>query len=143
MGFGFPAAMGAKVARPEAKVIDIAGDGSFLMNIQELATVVENNINVVVGVFDNRFLGMVRQWQELFYDRRYSAVNLGSSPDFVKVAEAFGALGIAVEKPGEIRDALTEAFDAGKPAVIDFIIDRECNIFPMVPPGRCLKDIIE
>ncbi len=143
MGFGFPAAIGAKVARPEAKVIDIAGDGSFLMNIQELATAVENNINVVVAVFDNRYLGMVRQWQELFYDRRYSAVDLGNSPDFVKVAEAFGAFGIRVEKPEEIKPALEEAFDSGKPAVIDFIIEKECNIFPMVPPGRCLKDIIE
>ncbi len=143
MGFGFPAAMGAKVARPEARVIDIAGDGSFLMNIQELATVVENNINVVVAVFDNRYLGMVRQWQELFYDRRYSAVDLGSTPDFVKVAESFGAIGKRVEKPDEIKPALKEAFDAGKPVVLDFIIEHECNIFPMVPPGRCLKDIIE
>lgn len=143
MGFGFPAAIGAKVARPRAKVIDIAGDGSFLMNIQELATAVENSIDVVVGVFNNNYLGMVRQWQELFYDRRYSSVYLGSTPDFVKVAESFGAKGIRVEKPGEIAPALREAFDAQRPAVIDFVIDPECNIFPMVPLGRCLKDIIE
>mgnify|MGYP000255302506 CR=1 FL=1 len=143
MGFGFPAAMGAKVAKPDVNVIDIAGDGSFLMNIQELATVVENNINVVVGVFDNHYLGMVRQWQELFYDRRYSSVYLGNLPDFVKVAEGFGALGIRVEKPEEIRPALKEAFNAGKPVVLDFMIEHECNIFPMVPPGRCLKDIME
>ncbi len=143
MGFGFPAAMGAKVAKPDVNVIDIAGDGSFLMNIQELATVVENNINVVVGVFDNHYLGMVRQWQELFYDRRYSSVYLGNTLDFVKVAEGFGALGIRVEKPEEIKPALKEAFNAGKPVVLDFMIEHECNIFPMVPPGRCLKDIME
>ncbi|GCC10261.1 acetolactate synthase large subunit IlvB1 [archaeon] len=143
MGFGFPAAMGAKVAKPDVNVIDIAGDGSFLMNIQELATVVDNNINVVVGVFDNHYLGMVRQWQELFYDRRYSSVYLGNIPDFVKVAEGFGALGIRVEKPEEIKPALKEAFNAGKPVVLDFMIEHECNIFPMVPPGKCLKDIME
>ena len=142
MGFGFPAAIGAKVAKPEVRVVDIAGDGSFLMNIQELATAVENGIDVMVAVFDNRYLGMVRQWQELFYDRRYSAVDLGSSPDFVKVAEAFGAFGIRVERPGEIGDALKQAAEAGKPAVVDFVIERECNIFPMVPPGKCLKEVI-
>jgi len=143
MGFGFPAAIGAKVAKPEAKVIDVAGDGSFLMNIQELATVVENDINVVVAVFDNRYLGMVRQWQELFFDRRYSSVDLGASPDFVKVAESFGAKGLRVERPGEIEPSLREAFDAQKPTVLDFSIDPECNIFPMVPLGKCLKEIIE
>ncbi len=143
MGFGFPASMGAKVARPEANVIDIAGDGSFLMNCQELATVVENDIPVVVAVFNNRYLGMVRQWQELFYERRYSATDLGRVPDFVKLAEAFDAKGLRVEKPEEIAPAVKEAFDSGRPTVIDFIIDPECNIFPMVPPGKCLKDIIE
>jgi acetolactate synthase-1/2/3 large subunit len=143
MGFGFPAAMGAKVAKPENNVIDIAGDGSFLMNSQELATVVVEDIPVVVAVFNNRYLGMVRQWQELFYDRRYSAVDLGNSPDFVKLAEAYGAKGIRVEKPKEIAPAVKEAFTSGKPTVIDFMVNHEENIFPMVPPGKCLKDIIE
>ncbi|MEE9474531.1 MAG: biosynthetic-type acetolactate synthase large subunit, partial [Candidatus Hydrothermarchaeaceae archaeon] len=143
MGFGFPAAMGAKVAKPERNVIDIAGDGSFLMNCQELATVMEEDIPVVVGVLNNRYLGMVRQWQELFYDRRYSGVDLGNSPDFVKLAEAFGAEGIRVEKPKEIAPAIKEAFKSGKPTVVDFTINHEENIFPMVPPGKCLKDIIE
>ena len=143
MGFGFPAAMGAKVAKPETNVIDIAGDGSFLMNSQELATVVTEDIPVVVAVFNNRYLGMVRQWQELFYDRRYSAVDLGTSPDFVKLAEAYGAKGIRVEKPKDIAPAVMEAFKSGKPTVIDFMINHEENIFPMVPPGKCLKDIIE
>ena len=143
MGFGFPAAMGAKVAKPERNVIDIAGDGSFLMNSQELATVVEEDIPVVVGILNNRYLGMVRQWQELFYDRRYSGVDLGNSPDFVKLAEAYGAEGIRAEKPKEIAPAVKEAFKSGKPTVIDFTINHEENIFPMVPPGKCLKDIIE
>jgi acetolactate synthase-1/2/3 large subunit len=143
MGFGFPAAMGAKVAKPEANVIDIAGDGSFLMNSQELATIVTEDIPVVAGVFNNRYLGMVRQWQELFYDRRYSAVDLGTSPDFVKLAEAYGAKGIRVEKPKDIAPAVKEAFKSGKPTVIDFMVNHEENIFPMVPPGKCLKDIIE
>ncbi|MEE9564205.1 MAG: biosynthetic-type acetolactate synthase large subunit, partial [Candidatus Hydrothermarchaeaceae archaeon] len=143
MGFGFPAAMGAKVAKPERNVIDIAGDGSFLMNSQELATVVEEDIPVVVGVLNNRYLGMVRQWQELFYDGRYSGVDLGNSPDFVKLAEAYGAEGIRAEKPKEIAPAVKEAFKSGKPTVIDFTINHEENIFPMVPPGKCLKDILE
>ena len=143
MGFGFPAAMGAKVAKPERNVIDIAGDGSFLMNSQELATVVTEDIPVVVAVFNNRYLGMVRQWQELFYDRRYSAVDLGNSPDFVKLAEAYGAKGLRVEKPKDIAPAIKEAFKSGKPTVIDFMVNHEENIFPMVPPGKCLKDIIE
>lgn len=143
MGFGFPAAMGAKVAKPENNVIDIAGDGSFLMNSQELATVVVEDIPVVAAVFNNRYLGMVRQWQELFYDRRYSAVDLGNSPDFVKLAEAYGAKGLRVEKPKDIAPAIKEAFKSGKPTVIDFMVNHEENIFPMVPPGKCLKDIIE
>jgi acetolactate synthase-1/2/3 large subunit len=143
MGFGFPAAMGAKVAAPEKNVIDIAGDGSFLMNSQELATVVTEDIPVVAAVFNNRYLGMVRQWQELFYDRRYSAVDLGTSPDFVKLAEAYGAKGIRVEKPKDIAPAVREAFKSGNTTVIDFMVNHEENIFPMVPPGKCLKDIIE
>ncbi|MFH1774228.1 MAG: acetolactate synthase large subunit [Methanobacteriota archaeon] len=143
MGFGFPAAMGAKVAKPNNNVIDIAGDGSFLMNSQELATVVENDIPVVAAVLNNRYLGMVRQWQELFYKKRYSAVDLGNSPDFVKLAEAYGAQGIKVEKPEEIAPAVKKAFKSGKPTVIDVIVDHEANIFPMVPPGKCLKDIVE
>ncbi|MEK6978075.1 MAG: acetolactate synthase large subunit [Candidatus Hydrothermarchaeota archaeon] len=143
MGFGFPAAIGAKVAKPDVNVIDIAGDGSFLMNCQELATVVEEEIPVVAAIFNNRYLGMVRQWQELFYKKRYSSVNLGNSPDFVKLAEAFGARGIRVERPGDIASAVREAFASGEPTVLDIQIDHEANIFPMVPPGKCLKDMME
>ncbi len=143
MGFGFPAAIGAKMAKPEQNVIDIAGDGSFMMNCQELATTVVEDVPVVVAVMNNHYLGMVRQWQELFFDRRYSGVYLGEVPDYLKLADAFGANGIRVEKPGDIRKAVKEAFTSGRPTVIDFVVKRESNIFPMVPPGGCLKDIIE
>lgn len=143
MGFGFPASMGVKIAKPENNVINIAGDGSFLMNCQELATVVKEKILVVSAILDNHFLGMVRQWQELFYNKRYSAVNLGRTPDFVKLAEAFGAVGIKVKRPEEIAPAVKEAFACGKPAVIDIIVNPVANVYPMVPPGKCLKDIIE
>ncbi len=131
------------MAKPERNVIDIAGDGSFMMNCQELATTVVEDVPVVVAVMNNHYLGMVRQWQELFFDRRYSGVDLGEVPDYLKLAEAFGANGIRVEKPGDIRNAVKEAFSSGRPTVIDFVVKREANIFPMVPPGGCLKDIIE
>ncbi|MFQ5816134.1 MAG: biosynthetic-type acetolactate synthase large subunit [Candidatus Hydrothermarchaeaceae archaeon] len=142
MGFGFPAAMGVKVAKPDNNVIDIASDGSFLMNCQELATVVKEKIPVVVAILNNHFLGMVRQWQELFFDKRYSAVNLGKV-DFVDVAEAFRAKGIGVKKPGEIAPAVKEAFSSGEPTIIDIAVDPVANVYPMVPPGKGLKDIIE
>ena len=142
MGFGFPAAIGAKVAAPDKKVVDIAGDGSFLMTCQDLATCVENDIPVVVCIFDNRYLGMVRQWQELFFDKRYSHTGLGMSPDFVKLAEAFGCYGERVEKPEELKDALHNAFESGKPAVIDMIVGKEDKILPMIPPGGGLTGMI-
>jgi len=142
MGFGFPAAIGAKVAAPDKKVVDIAGDGSFLMTCQDLATCVENDIPVVVCIFHNRYLGMVRQWQELFFDKRYSHTGLGSSPDFVKLAEAFGCYGERVEKPEELKDALHNAFESGKPAVIDMIVGNEDKILPMIPPGGGLTGMI-
>jgi acetolactate synthase-1/2/3 large subunit len=124
MGFGFPASIGAKMAKPDRNVIDIAGDGSFMMNCQELATTVVEDIPVVVAVLNNHYLGMVRQWQELFYDRRYSGVYLGEVPDYLKLAEAFGAHGIRVEKPGEIEGAVREAFKTGKRARLRGLLER-------------------
>ncbi len=135
MGFGFPAAIGAKVAAPDKKVVDVAGDGSFLMTCQDLATCVESDIPVVVCIFDNRYLGMVRQWQELFFEKRYSQTGLGATPDFVKLAEAFSCYGERVEKPEELKDALHNAFESGKPAVIDMIVGMDDKILPMIPPG--------
>ena len=142
MGFGFPAAIGAKVAAPDKKVVDIAGDGSFLMTCQDLATCVENDIQVVVCIFDNRYLGMVRQWQELFFEKEYSHTGLGATPDFVKLAEAFGCYGERVEKPEELKDALNNAFSSGKPAVLDIIVGTDDKVLPMIPPGGSLIGMI-
>lgn len=145
MGFGFPAAMGAQVACPERTVVDIAGDGSFLMNIQELATCVDYRIPVKVCILNNMFLGMVRQWQELFYDERYSATCLRyKEMSFEKIAEGFGAVGITVERPSEVEDALKEAFEINdRPVVIDFRVERLENVYPMVPAGAALNEILD
>lgn len=141
MGFGFPAAMGAKVAMPENDVVAVCGDGGFLMVSQDLATIKEYDIPVVVCVLDNRYLGMVAQWQNLFYEKRFSHTHLGEVPDFVKLAEAFGVSAERVEKPGEMRETLQNAINSGEPTLIDVIIDPE-EILPMVPPGCGLTEMI-
>lgn len=141
MGFGFPAAMGAKVAMPESDVVAICGDGGFLMVSQDLATIKEYDIPVVICVFDNRFLGMVAQWQKLFYDKRLSHTHLGETPDFVKLAEAFGVDAYRVEKPGEVQETLKNAINSGEPALIDITIDPH-EILPMVPPGCRLTEMV-
>ncbi|MBI3461041.1 biosynthetic-type acetolactate synthase large subunit [Candidatus Acetothermia bacterium] len=135
MGFGFPAAMGAKIAKPERQVICVSGDGSFLMNVQELNTAVRERLNVIVLVFNNRALGMVRQWNHFFYQGRY-AESLLHSPAFDRIAEAFGAKGLRAERPDELRSVLREALSyKDGPVVVDVHIDPEENVFPMVPPG--------
>lgn len=141
MGFGFPAAMGAKVAMPENDVVAVCGDGGFLMVSQDLATIKEYDIPVVVCVLDNRYLGMVAQWQNLFYEKRFSHTHLGEVPDFVKLAEAFGVNAERVERPGEMRETLQNAINSGEPTLIDVIIDPE-EILPMVPPGRGLTEMV-
>ena len=143
MGYGFPAAMGAKVGKPESTVIDIAGDGSFQMNSQELATVVQSDIPVIVAILNNGFLGMVRQWQELFFSRRYSETNLEGSVDFVKLAEAYGALGLRAKKKSEVKDAIEEAVKSERPTIIDFVVEREENVSPMVPAGAAINEILD
>jgi len=143
MGFGFPASLGAKVACPDVPVVDIAGDGSFLMTEQDLASSVTENIPVIVIIFDNRFLGMVAQWQRLFYDRRYSSIDLGETPDFVKLAEAFGAQGIYVGSLSEFKKAVQTALKSDVTTVIDVPISSEENVFPMVPPGGEITKIIK
>jgi len=143
MGFGFPASLGAKVACPDVPVVDIAGDGSFLMTEQDLASSVKENIPVIVIIFDNRFLGMVAQWQRLFYDRRYSSIDLGKTPDFVKLAEAFGAQGIYVGSLSEFKKAVQTALKSDVTTVIDVPISSEENVFPMVPPGEEITKIIK
>ncbi|MCX5708792.1 MAG: thiamine pyrophosphate-dependent enzyme, partial [Candidatus Omnitrophica bacterium] len=141
MGFGFPAAMGAKIGRPDKQVIDIAGDGSIQMNIQELATCVCNKINVKVAILNNGYLGMVRQWQELFYKKRYSHTTL-YNPDFVKVAEAYGGVGIRVTKKEEVKPAIEKAIATENVVFIDFRVEPEENVFPMVPAGEAIDKMI-
>lgn len=144
MGYGFPAAIGAKMGRPECEVIDIAGDGSFLMNSQELATAVVNDIPVKVAIMNNGCLGMVRQWQELFFGKRYSATILGrTSPDFVKLAEAYGAVGLRATRPSEVIPVIKEALKSDLPTVMDFIINPLEMVSPMVPAGAALSEILE
>ena len=142
MGYGFPAGIGAQVGCPDRIVFDIAGDGSFQMNIQELATAVINKVPVKVAILNNGYLGMVRQWQELFYKKRYSHTSLAGGPDFVKVAEAYGASGICVKKKDEVKAALKKALSIDGPVVIDFRIVQEENVFPMVPAGVAVNQMI-
>jgi acetolactate synthase-1/2/3 large subunit len=141
MGYGFPASMGAHFARPDEVVFDIAGDGSFQMNIQELGTVSHYKIPVKVAILNNMFLGMVRQWQELFFDRRYSFTEL-PSVDFAKIAAAYGVDGMRVDSPDEVREALSTAIETEGPFVLDFRIEREENVFPMVPAGAAINEMI-
>jgi acetolactate synthase-1/2/3 large subunit len=142
MGYGLPAAMGAQAAFPNKLVIDISGDGSFQMNSQELATVVQYHLPVKVVILNNGYLGMVRQWQEFFYGKRYASVSLeGVSPDFVKLAEAYGAVGLRATKPEEVLPTLKKAFSIPEPVIIDFEIDPEENVYPMVPAGEPLNQM--
>jgi len=143
MGSGFPFAIGAKVAKPDYKVIDVGSDGSFLMTGNDLATCVEEDIPVIVVLLNNRYLGMVKQWQDLFYGKRRSHTFLGNVPDFVKYAESFNAGGIRIEKPSEIRDALKEALKADIPYVLDFHIDPDEHVLPMMVPGGKLHEMID
>jgi len=143
MGFGLPAGIGAKLGRPEKEVFVVDGDGSFIMTMQEIITAVQYKVPVKVAIINNAYLGMVRQWQELFYDKRYSEVDLSFQPDFVKLAESMGAAGFRAEKPKEVREIIEEALKIeDRPVVLDFVVDREENVLPMVPPGKSYKDMI-
>jgi acetolactate synthase-1/2/3 large subunit len=141
MGYGFPAAMGVQVAKPDATVIDIAGDGSIQMNIQELITVVDNKLPVKIAILNNSFLGMVRQWQQLFYDRRYSATPM-KAPDFVKLAEAYGAVGFRATKPEEVVPVIQEALSTPRPVIMDFRVEPEECVMPMVPAGKAMHEML-
>jgi acetolactate synthase-1/2/3 large subunit len=142
MGFGFPAALGAKVARPDVPVFDVAGDGSFQMTENSLATSVEEHIPVTVVILNNHMLGMVAQWQRFFYNRRYSGVHLGNSPDFTKLAEAYGAQGVRVETLPELEAAVTRAMRSHLTTIIDVPISPEENVLPMLPPGAGIKEMV-
>ncbi|MBN2289878.1 MAG: biosynthetic-type acetolactate synthase large subunit [Candidatus Glassbacteria bacterium] len=145
MGYGFPAALGAALANPDKKVVAVVGDGGLQMNMQEFATAVGQRLNVIVALFNNGFLGMVRQWQELFFGKRYSHTCLEyTNPDFVKLVEAFGAVGLRVDRHDEVVPVLEKAMSIKNlPVMIDFHIDRHENVFPMIPPGQMATDIIE
>ncbi|HNS56401.1 MAG TPA: biosynthetic-type acetolactate synthase large subunit, partial [Smithellaceae bacterium] len=141
MGYGLPAAIGVKCAFPDKHVVDIAGDGSIQMNIQELATAAQYKINVKIVLLNNSYLGMVRQWQELFYDKRYSNTDMTYAPDFVKLAEAYGIAGLRAEKPEEVEPTLIEGLALDRPVLMDFRISREECVYPMVGPGSSIMDM--
>ncbi len=142
MGFAVPAAMGAALARPDEPVWAISGDGGFQMNMQEIATMVQEGIPVKMAVFNNGYLGMVRQWQQFFHGRRYSATPIWS-PDYVKLAEAYGIFGRRVERGDQVEDAVRDAIAQPGPALVEFLIEQEANVFPMIPPGASLSEPIE
>ena len=142
MGFGLPAAIGAQVACPDKLVVDIAGDGSIQMNIQEMATAVQCCLPVKVIILNNRYLGMVRQWQELFYEKRYACTGMDHAPDFVKLAEAFGAVGLRATKPEEVESVLKEGLSIQQPVIMDFQVDQEESVYPMVPAGAPITEML-
>jgi acetolactate synthase-1/2/3 large subunit len=142
MGFGLPAAIGAQVAKPGKLVVDIAGDGSIQMNIQEMATAIQYGLPVKVVILNNRYLGMVRQWQELFYDKRYACTCMAHAPDFVKLAEAYGALGLRATTPDQVEPVLMQGLASPQAAIMDFWVDREECVYPMVPAGATLTEML-
>jgi len=142
MGYGLPAALGAQVAFPDRQVIDVSGDGSFQMNSQELATLVQYRLPVKIVILNNNFLGMVRQWQQLFFDKRYSQTCMELPIDFTKLAEAYGATGLRATKPEEVEEVIKKAFATPGPVIMEFKICREENVMPMVPSGAALNEMV-
>jgi acetolactate synthase-1/2/3 large subunit len=142
MGFGLPAAIGAQVAFPDKIVVDIAGDSSIQMNIQEMATAVQSCLPVKIVILNNGYMGMVRQWQELFYDKRYVCTCMDCAPDFVKLAEAFGAVGLRATKPEEVESVLSEGLRIPKPVIMEFVVEKEEGVYPMVPAGAAITEML-
>lgn len=142
MGYGLPASIGAQVAFPKSLVIDIAGDGSIQMNIQELATAVQFKLPVKIVILNNKYLGLVRQWQELFHEKRYTWSHMDYAPDFVKLAEAYGAAGYRITKEEEVDDILKKTFRNNKTTIVDVQVNPEECVYPMVPAGAPLKDML-
>ena len=142
MGFGLPAAIGAQIAQPGKLVVDIAGDGSIQMNIQEMATAVQYKLPVKIVILNNGYLGMVRQWQELFYQKRYAATNMEHAPDFVKLAEAYGAVGLRATKPDEVESVLSKGLFSNRTVIMDFVVEREESVYPMVPAGAPITEML-
>ncbi len=142
MGFGLPAAIGAQMACPDKLVVDVAGDGSIQMNIQEMATAVQCCLPVKVVILNNNYLGMVRQWQELFYEKRYACTLMEHAPDYVKLAEAYGAVGLRATKPDEVEAVLSEGLSIPQPVIMDFQVDKEESVYPMVPAGAPITEML-
>ena len=143
MGYEVPGAMGAQVGRPDKVVWSVAGDGGFQMTMAELATLVENRIPVKFAIMNNNCLGMVRQWQQLFYEKSYVATMYSHNPDFVKLADAFGMLGLRVTDKLQVRPAIEEAMSYDGPAVVDFVVEQEDNVYPMIPAGTTVEQLME
>lgn len=141
MGYGLPAAFGAKFAQPEREVVAFIGDGGFQMTIQELGLCAQWKTGVKIVLLDNNYLGMVRQWQQLFFDRRYSSVHL-QNPDFVKIAEGFGVAGKTIDQPAELAAGITEMLEHDGPYLLHVRVAKEENVFPMVPSGAAVDEII-
>lgn len=142
MGFGLPAAIGAQVACPDKLVVDIAGDGSIQMNIQEMATAIHYSLPVKIVILNNGYLGMVRQWQELFYEKRYASTLMEHTPDFVKLAEAYGAIGLRATRPEEVETVLSEGLSSPKTVIMDFMVEKEESVYPMVPAGAPITEML-
>jgi len=142
MGYGLPAAIGAQIACPDQLVVDVAGDGSIQMNIQELATAVQYQLPVKVVILNNRCLGMVRQWQELFHDKNYVSTQMEHAPDFVKLAEAYGAMGLRAVKPAEVEPVLSKGLAAPRTVIMEFLVDPEECVYPMVPAGAPISEML-
>ena len=142
MGFGLPAAIGAQMAQPDKLVVDVAGDGSIQMNIQELATAVQNRLPIKVVILNNGYLGMVRQWQQLFYEKRYACTCMDCAPDFVKLAEAYGAVGLRATRPEEVETVLAEGLKSDRTVIMDFLVEKEECVYPMVPAGAPITEML-
>jgi acetolactate synthase-1/2/3 large subunit len=142
MGYGLPAAVGVQLAHPKSLVVDIAGEASVLMTMQEISTAVQYRLPIKIFILNNQYMGMVRQWQELLHGGRYSESYSEALPDFVKLAEAYHAVGIRCEKPDDLDDAIKEMIDVDKPVIFDCIVDQKENCFPMIPSGRAHNEMI-
>jgi acetolactate synthase-1/2/3 large subunit len=142
MGFGLPAAIGAQLARPDKLVVDIAGDGSIQMNIQEMATAVQYGLPVKIVILNNGYLGMVRQWQQLFFGKRYASTSMEHAPDFVKLAEAYGGVGLRATKPEEVESVLKKGLSSKKPVIMDFVVEKEECVYPMIPAGAAATEML-
>jgi len=142
MGYGLPAAIGTQIANPGKLVVDIAGEASILMNIQELSTAVQYRLPVKIFILNNEYMGMVRQWQELLHEKNYSESYSEALPDFVKLAEAYGAVGIRANKPDELDEKIKEMISVDKPVIFDCVVEKEENCFPMIPSGKAHNEMI-